>query len=437
MRADGHKALNRERREMGKRIYLPISSGVNARDLLRCGFLDQLQGNELVVITPLARHAGFRREFSRPHVTLVDMPPDVYGIPQALASRQRRWIRGHAPWLERAWRLASRALCPNVEPFLHCFRQLKPDVVALPTPRKENIGDCGLALAAQFAGVPTVCLVSSWDNPRKGKFRVHCNRAAVWNDINARDMVEVQGHHPHEVLVTGPMQMDPYFNHPGLLSRAEFCRRMGLDEHRRILLVATVGPLIKDQAFLVEELFSASDQGELAAPVQVIARVHFADRAEFFWEYERRRDFVLDRPGRWSYRFLGSPRGWTMDADDMTMMANLLRHSDVVISMGSTVLIEAAIFDTPGIAVAYSPHEPEEVRRKLDESAFRKHFRELVEQKLINIVRSREELIRWVNQYLADPSCHRRERSEVVRQIVQFTDGRSSERAAAAVLNAC
>ncbi len=422
---------------MSKRVYLPITSGVNARDLLRCGFLQQLKGNEVVVLTPLANHPGFQQEFGNRSVTLIEMPPDVYGVPQALASRGRRWIRQHAPAFEKAWQFACPPWCPNTKPFLDCFRRFQPDVVAIPTPRKENAGDCGLALAAQIAGVPTICLVSSWDNPRKGRFRVHCDRAAVWNDINARDMVEIQGYRRDQVLATGPMQFDPYFNHPRLLSRAEFCRRMGLDEAKRILLVATVGPFIKDQAFIVDELLAAKDKGQLGAPIQIIARVHFADRAEFFWEYEKRGDFMLDRPGKWSYRFLGSPRGWTMYADDIDFMANLLCHSDVVISMGSTVIIEAAIFDTPSIVVAYSPYENAEVGRVLDGFAFRKHFRELVENNLLTIVRCREQLTQRVNQCLLEPATYQNERQEIVRKIVQFTDGRSSERAAAAVLSTC
>ena len=49
--------------------------------------------------------------------------------------------------------------------------------------------------------------------------------------------------------------------------------------------------------------------------------------------------------------------GWTMDNEDVDIMANILYHSDVIISPGSTVTIEAAIFDTPIVFPTFNPRQ--------------------------------------------------------------------------------
>ncbi len=40
----------------------------------------------------------------------------------------------------------------------------------------------------------------------------------------------------------------------------------------------------------------------------------------------------------------------------------------------------------------------------------------------------------WVNRYLEDPSLYRAQRERIVREWVQFTDGRSGERLGDAIL---
>jgi CDP-glycerol glycerophosphotransferase (TagB/SpsB family) len=67
---------------------------------------------------------------------------------------------------------------------------------------------------------------------------------------------------------------------------------------------------------------------------------------------------------------------------------------------------------------------------------FRMHYQPLVERDLVPIAWSRDELVSWVNRYLDDPSLYRAQRASIVREWVQFTDGRSGERLGDAILRA-
>jgi CDP-glycerol glycerophosphotransferase (TagB/SpsB family) len=48
----------------------------------------------------------------------------------------------------------------------------------------------------------------------------------------------------------------------------------------------------------------------------------------------------------------------------------------------------------------------------------------------------RAALVSWINRYLDDPSLYRAQRATIVREWVQFTDGRSAERLGDAILGA-
>jgi CDP-glycerol glycerophosphotransferase (TagB/SpsB family) len=123
-----------------------------------------------------------------------------------------------------------------------------------------------------------------------------------------------------------------------------------------------------------------------------------------------------------------------MDVADIHRMANLLTHADVMVNFATTVTLECAIFDTPTLLVAFSPIDPEEMRRYVVNLHFKMHYQPLVERDLVPIAWNRGDLLGWITRYLDDPSLYRAQRAEIVREWVQFTDGRSGERLGDAIL---
>jgi hypothetical protein len=100
------------------------------------------------------------------------------------------------------------------------------------------------------------------------------------------------------------------------------------------------------------------------------------------------------------------------------------------------VTLEAAIVDTPTLLVAFSPVDPDEMQRYVVDLHFRMHYADLVTRDLVPVAWDRPQLVDWVNQYLADPGLYRAQRAEIVRDWVQFTDGRSGVRLGEALLRA-
>jgi CDP-glycerol glycerophosphotransferase (TagB/SpsB family) len=146
-------------------------------------------------------------------------------------------------------------------------------------------------------------------------------------------------------------------------------------------------------------------------------------------KYRYAPEVVLDIPERYL-----STLGWTMTPDDIARMAALLRRADVLINFATTVSLESAIVDTPTLLVAFSPIDPEEMQRYVVGLHFKMHYQQLVERDLVPVAWNRDELVGWINRYLEDPSWYRAQRATIVREWVQFTDGRSGQRLGDAIL---
>jgi len=176
-------------------------------------------------------------------------------------------------------------------------------------------------------------------------------------------------------------------------------------------------------------LIEAIRGGAIRQPLQIVLRLHPDDRVGRYLKYRHAPEVILDIPERYL-----STLGWTMTTSDLERMAALVRHADVMVNFATTVTLEAAIVDTPTLLVAFSPIDPDEMQRYVVGLHFKMHYRALVERDLVPIAWNREQLVDWVNRYLDDPSLYWSQRESIVREWVQFTDGRSAARLSDAIL---
>jgi CDP-glycerol glycerophosphotransferase (TagB/SpsB family) len=274
--------------------------------------------------------------------------------------------------------------------------------------------------------VPTLGSVRSWDNILK-HLRTRPDRLTVWNDRNAREAVALDRYRPQQVTPVGAPQLDVYFD-PQRRRRSP--AELGLDPAKKTLLLATSSFTYEsDQTYLVDMLLDAIRGGEIHHPLQLVLRLHPDDRVGRYLKYRCAPEVVLDIPQRYL-----ATLGWTMTPSDLERMADLVRCADVMVNFATTVSLECAITDTPTLLVAFSPIDPDEMQRYVVGLHFRMHYKDLVERDLVPVAWNRQQLVDWINRYLDDPSLYRAQRASIVREWVQFTDGRSGERLGAAIL---
>lgn len=409
-------------------IYLSVQTGIVVRDLLRSGVLDGLLAHpdaRVVILSPGERDPAFVSELSHPRVVLAPHRPYA---PTTMKWRlmTRRWRYARSPRVADLFnRLEERLVDATVYDDL--FARYPPALVVSGDPLRP--GDTNLVAAARRYGVPSLGSVRSWDNLLK-HLRTRPDRLTVWNEVNRSEAIQFERYRPRDVEVVGAPQLDPYFRADGALSREVFCASEGLDPERKILVLATSSALYEsDQTYLVDLLLDAIRGGAIRQPVQLVLRTHPDDRVGVYLKYARAPEVTLDLHSRYL-----ATLGWTATVEDIQRTANLLRHADVVVNSATTLTLEAAIFDTPTVQAAFSTIDPEAMDRYVIQPAFARHFKPLLARELTPVAWNGPELVGWINRYLDNRSLHAHQRRQIVRDWVQFTDGQSARRLAAAIL---
>jgi len=449
-----------------------IPNGSSAGNVLRSGvlarLLDDVRDLRVVLVSPLAGDAAFTGEFAHPRVAFEPLPPHVpsglegrlLGLVQAryLEARTTDTIRiklaaGHAGAAlryRRAKALLGRALSPRpdsgrwydvsdrlvADPSAErLFDRYRPTLVAVSTPGLI-FAEIPMLRTARRRGIRAMAVDLSWDNLTNKLFPIRrIDRLAVWNRTMKREAQDLHGYDGDEIDVVGPPQFDRYFNGEKRSSRAEFCRRAGLDPSRRLLTLTTIpAEAYPRHDAVIDPLLDAIRSGAIGQPCDLLVRVHPRDDLRAYDRYAGAPHVVVEKPFRESAR-AGDGHAVDVTAENTRHLADTLYHSDVVLNVASTIAIEASIFDTPVVNIAFD-REPADARPFLA-SPLRyysyTHYQQIVRAGAVRIAKSAGEMIDLVNGYLADPSKDAAGRRRVVAEQCEFTDGRSAERLAAAM----
>ena len=233
-------------------------------------------------------------------------------------------------------RAADRAVPaePTVTAYL---REQRPDLVIV-TPLVEPGSPQSVYLrAAQRLGIRTALCVYSWDNlTNKGLVHDRLDLVTVWNEAMRDEAIRLHGISRERVVVTGAAAYDHWFSWHPATTRAEFCRRAGLDETKPFLL------------YLCSSKFIAPD--ELPFVRRWIADVRAASAT-------LRDAGVLIRPHPqnvqpWLDADVGDlknvavwPRsgGNPVDSDSRAAYFDSIHHSAAVVGINTSAQIESAI----------------------------------------------------------------------------------------------
>ncbi|MCD4743140.1 MAG: hypothetical protein K8R67_11760 [Desulfobacteraceae bacterium] len=282
----------------------------------------------------------------------------------------------------------------------------------------------------RLRGIPTIGNVFSWDHP----FHSHPSRPdqlTCWSAFMRDNLVDIGGFLPEQIEIIGAPGFDPYSDPDGKWTRQEFCDKIGLDPDRPILLFATLGQMMPlwDETGTFRAFLEALDNAALPGPPQVVLRLHPVSVDYYFDEFRGRKDIVFSRYSRYC-----PGMRWCPSRDETILAGNLMRHADVCISPGSTITIEAAIFDVPTIVPTFNPIMSEEYEQFFKKNWLQKHFRFIVEENTIALVNSSDELITAVRRALDDRTWLAQGRKKIRDYVIGPLDGRATERLAGVVV---
>ncbi|OHA08577.1 MAG: hypothetical protein A3B37_01770 [Candidatus Sungbacteria bacterium RIFCSPLOWO2_01_FULL_59_16] len=445
-------------------IFITIFQAVEAKNILRTNVIRRLLQEPDVRVVCLTRSAE-RAEHYRREIAHERLSYEVYaGAPSGFWERvfsflkfhlirtattdlKRRMYRGRgasgiAYWLGLAvnrilaWR-SVRCLArffdsrlvhePGAAALLKAHR---PDAVFA----AHLFDDAEIAILreAKRFRIPTVGFINSWDKlTARSALRLLPERLVVFNAIVKREAVMYADMPEERITVSGIPQYDQYVTDKPV-AREEFCRAHGLDPSRPVILFAPMGRAFSDSDWdVIDLLHKITGAGFLVTPVELFVRFQPND---FFEERE-----ISKRPWlKYAYpgtRF-GTARGgdWDMSFEELSNLTATLAHCALLVCYASSMSVDAAHFDRPVININFELKPSSSPAKSPTQYYATEHYRNVLTTGGVKLVESPEELVQWINRYLADPSLDREGRERLVREQCGVTDGRAGERIAKAIL---
>jgi hypothetical protein len=317
-------------------------------------------------------------------------------------------------------------------PYAEAFHRARPDLVLSTNP--YSLQELFVSHFARRAGIPVLAAIVSWDNLcYKGHLWSDYDGYIIWGPAMRKDLKHHLPSLPEDrIIETGSPQFDFHRRSDLEWSREEFNRRIGAGSGRALITWgANVEWLFPDEPDVVAGLWKAIRDGAIPGRPQLLVRVHPHDVADRFEAIRQEcPGLLVQHP----CSHLNGQYWWfTPDVEELALLSNTLRYSDVTVNLASSMTLDAAIFDKPVINVAYSTKPDHPHTRRIPFAHLSAHYRKVAESGAVKIAYSIEELVRWINRYLVDPSKEREERRNIVHTICGPMDGRAVDRIAEAL----
>lgn len=431
--------INPSRQESPLRLLVEVGDGRTAGAILENGFLRYCRdfGAQCHVVSPGARFEPFVSRYSLPETQFTYLSVDTlnqarFGRLRSREARFGRWLcrRGMGKARRILWRLVGEPLTAlDGQPLKNLVETERPHCVVS---TNLNLGfGRGLMAMGRRKGIPTVGNVFSWDHPYYDQ-QSRPDLLTCWSPIVRDGLVSLGGFLPKQVEVIGAPVFDPYFDPTGVWTRKELCDHLGLQPNRPIILFATLGQMriFWDETGTFRSFLEAMDREGLPGPPQIVLRLHPLSVDHYFQEFRSRSDVVFSR-------YLGYCPGirvWPR-RDEVILAGNLLRHADVCVSPGSTMTVEAAIFDKPTVVPTFNPTFPEEYAKFFHQNWLNKHLGVLMQEDGFCLAESPNDAVSAVRRALADPSWLAEGRRFVRDNLLGPLDGQSTRRLAQAAVD--
>jgi len=359
-------------------------------------------------------------------------------IPAALAILKLRTFGFARNYLVRM----QNRFVPSPNLYADLFASHRPDLLIASTAGWRL--DRYLLREATLHNVPTMAAIVGWDNPSSYAIRgAPMDYATCWSQLQKDELIYGSDWNPEHVHIGGIPSYDGYFRKEWLLPKDDYFKLHGLDLNRKLISYACSFVHFAPNFPNVEALAKLVSSDALAEPSQLLIRLHpshFQDRPKIFAE-ERERIFALESKYPHVHVVkpvaLGGSLGY-YSGEDMDEKSSMMAHSDVLVTVYSTMVVETAVHDTPIVAAVIDipggwnkPKKYSLSLKKIGNWPTHKRFRDA---KAGRVASNEKELCEAINLYLKNPSLDSAERRKFIEDEITFTDGTSGKQTAEYIL---
>ena len=259
--------------------------------------------------------------------------------------RRSRPLRG-------AIRKAQNKFNPGI--YAKLFEKYSPDMVIAATPGWRL--DRYLLREAVNKDIKTTSVIVGWDNSSSYSLPgAPVDYAICWSEIQKAEMVTGADWHPERVMVGGIPSYDGYIQGKWLIPKDEYYKLHGLDPGRKLVSYASSFVSFSPNLQNVEALTKLVSLDKLAKPTQLLIRLHpthFMDIPRYQEERQKIQEIAATTPHVYVVEpiSLGGELGH-YSGEDMPEKSSMMAYSDVMVTVYSTMVVEASLHSTPVVSL--------------------------------------------------------------------------------------
>lgn len=292
---------------------------------------------------------------------------------------------------------------------------------------------------ANRRGIPLMLAVVGWDNPSsQGLPGADVRYANVWSAVHQWELTAGVDWPAENIHIGGMPLYDSYIDGRWLMSREDYFSLHGLDPERKLIAFAATALSVTPNAHLVQVLADLIAQDAFSQPAQLLIRLH-PNHFKNFPHYREDAREIYAIAARHPHVHIVEPREMPgglerYSGEDYPEKASMLKHSDVLVTIYSTMVVEAALHDTPFVSACI-----ESPRGWADKGKFWVPLREIPTWPTASRVNAlgagrtvftAEALRDAIEAYLADPTLDGENRRRFIVRELTWLHGEATEKTA-------
>ena len=315
------------------------------------------------------------------------------------------------------------------------FDRYKPDLIISNTAGWRL--DQYLLREANRRRIRIATVIVGWDNPSsQGLPGAYINDVNVWSEVHRKEMIDGSDWPQDHIHVGGMPLYDGYISRKWVIPRQDYFKMYNLDPEKRLIAYAATALSISPNLHIVKALVELVSSSALEKPSQLLIRLHpnhFKPMAHYRQECQE----IIELASYYPDIHVVEPREVAgglerYSGEDFPEKASMLTHCDVLVTIYSTMVVEAALHDKPFISVCID--SPEGWENKfwipLSQVPSWPTASRVNKMKAGVTVFSVPELANALNRYLNDPGLDACERHEFVKSELTFVNGEATRETA-------
>jgi hypothetical protein len=279
--------------------------------------------------------------------------------------------------------------------------------------------------AAALNGTPSVSAIVSWDNmSTKTLLSEFVDTFLIWSEEMDEDFERSlpQLRAKPRVIIGSP-QFEPIHQGRGLLPRAEFFAKYGLDPSKKLILYTTGSKTLFPGEPTCLEILLLHWQKNLKNRANIMIRMHPKDR-------EGRHAALIpkfpDVPFTLAGANLADDNDWVPTRQDIDLLVNQLHHCDLIVNVASTMTLEGFVIDKPSINIGFTLNSSVSARYPMEDYYQSRHYRDIIESGAAPLVNNYEELFTCIEEVLDRGKFDVETQRQILKQKCSFTHGSSA-----------